>query len=328
MKLLRWISFVVVALSVVLPAGVALSATTPGGAATAQPGQGLEISPPVIEVSANPGQTVQTIIRIRNVSPGVLIASGHADDFGATGEEGQPKLLLDETEATRFSLKYWIKSVPDLTLAPQELKTATVNIAVPNDAEPGGHYGVVRFTAQAPELKGTGVALSASIGSLILLKVNGAITEKLSVAQFTPVKDDHPASLFESGPIKFLVRLKNEGSVHEKARGTIDVIDTLGKKVGAVVVNEKGGNVLPGPDGQNIRKFEQTLAKKNLFGHYTAKLNLTYSNGKPLTASVGFWVIPWKQLAIAFIIVLLLFAALRLGLRRYNAWIISQARRQ
>jgi hypothetical protein len=79
--------------------------TAPQGTATTNTsgssGQGLEISPPVIELAADPGQTVTASIRVRNVTAGQLIAKGKADDFGAgTDESGQPKLLLDETGAT------------------------------------------------------------------------------------------------------------------------------------------------------------------------------------------------------------------------------------
>jgi hypothetical protein len=305
-------------------------AATPNGSG----GQGLEISPPVIELSADPGQTVTTSIRIRNVTDGTLIAKGRADDFGAgAGEDGQPQLLLDESGATRFSLKYWVASVPDLRLAPKELKTNTIKIVVPANAEPGGHFGVVRFTAVPPDLDGTGVALSASVGALILLKVSGTITEKVSMAEFSSMstttdakgkKTSTKTSFFEHGPVDFLVRVHNEGSVHEKVKGTIEVTDWLGKKVASVNVNETGGNVLP----DSVRRFEQSLAKKQLFGHYKAKLSLNYSTGKQLSGDLGFWVIPWKLIVLAIVGLGIIGYLLKVAIRRYNDHIISQARRR
>ena len=312
----------------VWPAMVAVAATpapSPSGAATASPGQGLEISPPVIELSADPGQTVTTTIRVRNVANGDLIAKGRADDFGAGDDEsGQPKLLLDETGATRYSLKYWVSNVPDLRLAAGELKSTTITIKVPANAEPGGHFGVVRFTAVPPDLAGTGVALSASVGTLVLLRVSGAITDKVSLAEFSAGQNDQKHSFFEHGPVDFIVRVKNEGSVHEKVQGTIAVTGMFGQKMGNVAVNDKGGNVLPG----SIRKFQQTLGTKALFGYYTAQLNLTYLDGKnKLTGKLGFWVIPWKLILLALVGLAVLGWLLRLGIKRYNAHIIAQARR-
>jgi hypothetical protein len=300
---------------------------TPAGS----PGQGLEISPPVLELNANPGEKVTVQIRVRNVTTGVLIAKGKADDFGAGSDEsGQPKLLLDETGATRFSLKYWVGGVPDLQLAPSELKTTTITIAVPANAEPGGHFGVIRFTAVPPDLNGTGVALSASVGTLVLMKVAGPVTDKLSVAQFSTGSITKNGlgwldkTFFEQGPVDFLVRLKNEGSVHEKPKGDITITNMFGKKSKPLVVNQTGGNVLP----DSIRRFEASDKEKGLFGHYTAVLNLTYANNQTLTAKTGFWVLPWKMILLVMLALIVIVLLLRFGLKRYNNWIISQARRR
>jgi len=286
------------------------------------PGQGLEISPPVIELEADPGQTVTAAIRVRNVTRGELIAKGKADDFGAgADEEGKPRLLLDETGATRFSLKYWVSGVPDLRLAPQELKSTTVSIAVPANAEPGGHFGVVRFTAVPPELEGTGVALSASVGTLILLKVSGQIKDQLSLTEFGVTRQGKPGPWFEYGPLDFLVRVKNDGSVHEKPQGSVKITNMFGRQVANLKVNDKGGNVLP----DSIRRFELAWSEKRLFGRYTAKLSLTYAGNKKLDSTLTFWVIPWRLIGLVLVGLLVLFFLLRLGLRRYNQHIIEQA---
>ena len=320
------------------PVAYAAQAAAPApasAAANGSAGQGLEISPPVIELAADPGQTVVANIRIRNVTQGELIAKGKADDFGAGAtEDGQPKLLLDETGSTRYSLKFWVAGVPDLRLAPQELKTTTIKITVPKNAEPGGHFGVVRFTAVPPNLDGTGVALSASIGALILLKVSGTITEKVSLAEFSssqttlsggknPTLITKKGSFFEHGPVDFLVRVRNEGSVHEKVKGSIDIKGGLsGNKVATIAVNDKGGNILP----DSVRRFEQSLTSKQLFGHYSAVLTLNYANGKTLSSTFGFWVIPWKLILLVLLGLLILGFVLKIALRRYNNHIIAQAR--
>lgn len=312
------------AMSPVAMAAPAVPAASSAATTGATNGQGLEISPPVVELSADPGQTVTTTIRIRNVTSGELIAKGKADDFGAgSTEDGQPKLLLDETGSTRYSLKFWVQGVPDLALAPKELKTTTIKIIVPANAEPGGHYGVVRFTAVPPDLQGTGVALSASIGALILLKVSGSIQENVSIAEFSAGQSGKKGSFFEHGPVDFVTRLQNQGSVHEKVTGSIAVKSWTGQKIADVPVNPKGGNVLPG----SIRRFTESLTNKQLFGHYTAVLSLNYSAGKTLTSTIGFWVIPWKLVLLGLVGLIVLGFLLKVSIRRYNEHIIAQARR-
>jgi hypothetical protein len=302
---------------------VGSSASTSSGS----PGQGLEISPPVIELSANPGQTVTTKISLRDVTHGELIAKGQTDDFGAgTNEDGQPQLLLNETGATRYSLKYWIEPVPDMDLQPQQLVVTTVIINVPANAEPGGHYGVVRFTALPPNLQGTGVALSASVGTLILLRVNGPVTDKLSLVEFSNGHQTKDGSwinqwFFETGPVGFLVRLRNEGTVHEQPSGRITVKNAWGHQIATMTVNANGGNVLP----DSIRRFTEQLSNKKLFGYYKATVALTYAGSKHLSGTLSFWVIPWKLLLAVLVLLIVLFFAFRWGLRRYNEHIISKA---
>jgi hypothetical protein len=328
--------------SLVVVSSIAIVAMQFSGIASAatatNSGQGLELSPPVIELKSDPGQQVTAQIRLRNITKSDLIIKSRIDDFGAKGEDGQPQILLDETQATAYSLKYWVEPIPNLRLAPGNITTLTVKIDVPKTAEPGGHYGVVRFTAQPPELEGTGVALSASIGSLILLKVSGATKESAAVLTQTTnhvVKIGADKSLtlgavesfFETGPIGFTERIRNDGSVHIRPTGTLDIYNVFGKKVASLPMNDKpGGNILPA----STRKFELAWNKKWLFGPYRARTNLVY--GANNTALVGkyivFWVIPWKLILVVLLIIALIVFLARIGLKRYNQHIINQAKKR
>jgi hypothetical protein len=317
-------------LPAVLIAGTSLvQAATPAAPVPQGVAQGLEISPPVKELQADPGQTVSFPIRLRDVSSGALVVKATADDFGAKGENGDPKILLDEKEASRYSLKFWVQPLPNLTLVPQEVKTVTVNIAVPANAEPGGHYGVIRFTGTPPELEGTGVSLTASIGALVLLRVSGDIKEQLEVAEFYTSKPGKSgpsrASFFETGPINFTERLRNTGSVHSKPAGYVDVYNTFHKRIARLPVSNPARNVLP----DSIRRFEQQLETKSLFGRYTAQMNASYGNNKKLSSqTISFWVVPYKLLAVILFALIVLIVLLRQGVRRYNQWIIRQASRR
>lgn len=318
----------IIALLAVQSSGIAFAATTsPTNSINA--GQALEIAPPVVTLTVNPGQTVSIPIYLRDISKTNLVVTGQADDFLAAGEDGTPKLLLDSEGTNPFSLKNWVTSLPGLTLIPREIKAMNVTVHVPKDASPGGHYGVIRFTATPPNLDTTGVSLSASLGALLLLTVSGKITESVSIEQFATSQNGQIGWLFEAPPIDLVERFRNSGNVHEQPTGRITIKDMLGRKLADVNVNIPPANVLP----NSIRRYEQSLGNaiigdKVMFGRYTADLTVTYGASKTmLTNHLDFWVIPYRLIIVLIIALVAAFFILRFAIKRYNRFIIGQSQR-
>lgn len=305
------------------PAVQAVRQTTPN---SNDSGQALEIAPPVLTLSANPGDTVKAQISLRDVSPTKLLVEGQVNDFIAAGEDGTPKILMENDESSPYSLKPWIAPLSKLTLKPREIKELPVTIKVPKDAAPGGYYAVIRFTATPPELEGTGVALSASLGSLVLLRVNGPVREGMTIEEFSVNYGGKTGTMFQSTPLQFVQRIKNTGSVHEQPAGQVTIKDMFGKVVAAVNINLPPRNILPG----SIRKFEQPLdssviGNKMLFGRYTADLKVNYGTEKSITSTLTFWVIPYSLIGIGIAGLVATFFVLRFAIKRYNQSIITKA---
>ena len=305
----------------------AATPTAPQPSKTAPAGQALEIAPPVISITGNPGQSSKALIYLRNISGSNLVVSNQVNDFVAGGQDGTPKLILKDTSNNPYTLKPWISPLANLTLVPKEIKTLNVTINIPANASPGGHYGVIRFTGTPAGLSGTGVSLSASLGALLLVTVNGKISQGLAVQQFTVGKGGNSGKIFESLPLQFVEVLKNTGNVHVQPVGQVTLTNMFGKKVGAVNVNLPPGNILPA----SSRKFSQPLDKtvlgnKKLFGHYTADLKVTYGTEKKvLTSSLSFWVIPFKLIIFVALLLVVGFFGLRYLLKWYNRRIIDRA---
>jgi hypothetical protein len=97
----------------------------------------------------------------------------------------------------------------------------------------------------------------------------------------------------EWGPVPFGYQFENTGNTHVQAAGEITVTDSFGRLAGSVKVEPK--TVLPG----SSRTFEAIWPREVLFGHYTAKLEVTYGEQRRTqTAQVSFWVIPWRALVV------------------------------
>lgn len=299
-----------------LGSGVALAQTNSGS------GQGLQISPVIAEIIVDPGKTYNINITVQNVTTGDLYYQAFVNDFRAKDETGAPQVLLNQDLPASLSLVHWFKPIPSLLIHAKQSVVVPVQISIPADTEPGGHYGVIRFSGIAPELKDTGVALSASVGTLVLARVSGQAKEGLQLKDFYALRSSKRSNFFETGPLTFVERLYNSGNVHLKPEGSIIVKDMTGKVVSTLAVNPNGGNILP----LSTRRFEQSLNKGWMFGRYHANMSLAYgTGGQVLQHTLTFWVIPYKLIIIVLVVLIAVIWLIIWSVKRYNRKIIKKA---
>ncbi|MDX2776458.1 hypothetical protein PV379_03770 [Streptomyces caniscabiei] len=300
-----------------------------GSGTHAESGQAFTISPPLVELNANPGQTVEATIKLTNVSAGTLSITTQANDFGSKNETGEPNIIFDDKEPPPYTLKGWVGVPDDFTLASKETRTLTVPIAVPVTAEPGGHYGVIRFTGASAADGQNDVALSASIGTLVLLRVSGDIKQDAKVEEFySAASDFSKQSFFEAGPVTLVGRIRNDGNIHVKPTGTITIKDMYGNVIKTLRMNgdpssntDQPRSILP----QSVRRFDTELKDLQLFGNYTATMKLTYGDGKTLSSETTFWVVPVKMIVLVVAGLAIVGTLFVVGMKKYNAHIIKKA---
>lgn len=316
----RVLGFVGIAVVAVLALGFAYISS----AKAEESKQGLEISPPVGDYSANPGQTLNIALKVRNITDNDLTVKTKISDFKAKDEEGNADVLPEGQDNGAYSIKNWITKIPDFSIAPKELKTIQVNVRVPDKADPGGHYGAITFTPVATSSlsSGSGVVVSASVNSLVLVRVGGSAKESLSFEDFfTADQKKNRTRIFQSPDITFISRLRNSGTVHLQPAGNIEVFDIFGRRIATLTVNETNRKILPA----SIRRFENQLKKKFLFGYYKARETVVYGNDKnTVSKTISFFVIPWKLIIIVLLSLVALFFILRFAIRKYNAMIIRK----
>lgn len=267
----------------------------------------LGVSPLVFEITANPGEVVENFFKVYNPSPDTQVqVKMTLEDIAPTGEVGH--VIIEPAETETYSLAKWIKSEPEeFSLGPKEEKFVKFILTIPENAEPGGHYGTIIAGAKGVAGPGAaGATIAPRVGVLVLLIVPGAMKEELVV------KDFSVPNYSEYGPVPFTIRFENKGTVHVKPTGFVTVTNWLGQKVADA--NFSSHNVLPNA----TRKFEATLNKKWLWaGKYTATLTGSYGMSNiPLTPTViTFWAFPWKAgLGILVAVILLILIRKRLWL--------------
>lgn len=297
------------------------------GLAAAATGNGFRVSPPLYELTVKKGTSQTVSIFVENLSDLKVTAKPIVNDFVANDKEnGQPQLILDPNKsAPEHSFKPLVVPISNTTIAPLERKEIKVTLKVPATASPGGYYGTIRFQPTTTSSGGgSSVNLTASVGTLFLITVPGNLTQKLTLASFGAAKNGKTGTFFNSGPISLQTRLHNVGNIHVQPFGKILLKNTFGKVVYTTELNntDPRGNILP----NSIRKFDNPIGLKHLFGRYTAEGTFAYGdNGNLITVKKTFYVIPY----ILIIIVLLVLAFLIFGLprlvRAYNRRVITRA---
>ncbi len=291
-------------------------------------GNALKVSPVRQDVAADPGTKKTISIYVTNLTS--VPANLHAvqNDFTASSDEsGKPNVILDEKEyAPSHSLKRFMLPIKDFTVPANGTKQVDVILDVPKNAAGGGYFGAVRFEPASQSTDKT-LSVSASVGSLILLKVNGTIKEQLSIESFDVRKDGKAGKLFTSRKdLTTVVRFKNSGNVQVAPFGKI-VLSKGSKELFSKEINESKplGSVLP----DSIRRFEVPLDKVGGFGKYTVQGNFGYgSTGQLLSSKVTFYVVPVAlivALAIGVALVLLAIFFLPRLIRAYNRKVIRRA---
>lgn len=322
-----------------LLSGVALLfvATVPVMGATTTPstgaGNGLKVSPVTTNVTINPGQSQTVQIYVQNVTKGVVTLQAIVNDFTAsTNETGTPALLLNPGEyAPTHSLKRYVSPISDVTLQPGEQKVVNVLITIPKNAPGGGYYGAVRF-APATSTGNSNVTLSASVGSLILVRVPGNVKEMLRLDSFDVRSNENesPRVVFTSGDSLVVVaRFENLGDVQEQPFGKI-ILKQGNTQLASYEINNvtPRGNVLP----SSVRKFSVKLTKVGAIGKYTVMGNFGYgTSGQLVSGETTFYVVPVTLilvvLGVILAVVFFVFILPRM-IREYNRRIVERATRR
>lgn len=324
----------IVVTSLFTVAAVALGVTTPAFAATSSvsSGNGLRISPVHNDLTINPGQSKTIDVYVTNVTSQKATFQAEIDDFTASGDEsGTPALILNPGQtAPAHSLRKFVPALTPVTLNPGEQKDVKVPITIPTGTPAGGYYGAVRFAATNQAQNGQNVALSASVASLVLVKVPGDYKEIMGVQSLDVRRKDRVHVVFTNGKgLDAVARFKNNGDIQEAPFGKITVTKMGGKVVYTAEINsgEDPGNVLP----DSVRKFTVPLKNIGSFGKFTVTGDFGYGKGQTVTAKTTFYVLPLPVIIILIVLILLIiFLVVELPrlIKRYNQRVLRRAGRK
>lgn len=257
----------------------------------------LSVSPQSLDTAINPGQSTTHIFRVTNGSESTLSVQPTPKNFVPSGNEGAIRL---EEGDTPYSLADWLNVEPSGVTDIKNGQTFDfkVTIAVPENADPGGHFGSVVFRTIPSNQPRSAAAISQEIAPVILVRVPGDANEDASISKFGA----QASMIYQSKPITFEALFKNHGNVHIKPAGTISIFNIFGKQVASFPLS--GNNVIPGAERKMNAIWEDPGFR---IGMYTARLTAVYgSENRILTADTSFTILHLKQVLPIFIILFII----------------------
>ncbi|MBD3250211.1 MAG: hypothetical protein GF381_01395 [Candidatus Pacebacteria bacterium] len=264
------------------------------------------------ELVVNPGEKIQTDIRVKNNSNQTLSLKSYARDF-IVGENGRTPIPVDQSVSNRWSLASWMAVVPNQhELGPNETAQINIVIEVPDDALPGGHYAMVLHqptnnepATQDLDAQEAVTSINQMVGTLFYVIVDGPINEEAYITDFKF------NNFQEFGPVPFSFKVSNQSDIHIKPRMEVDIFNLIGQKVDSIKVEPR--NIFPLTSLNFNGKWEKVWG----FGLYKAKLTLSYGeNGQVVMANTNFWIIP-VRIVLAILFILLTLSAIIVSVRSH-----------
>ncbi len=313
----------------------------------AEKAQAVTVSPVRIELAVDPGQSIDSSIKIYNNERGVKTYYLFAAKFDSQDETGQPHFIPND----KTGIVSWTNLPTSIDVGPQQSQNVNFSISVPAGTDPGGYFGAVLISQIPPSPSGFDISLQSEVGTLLFLKVNGNFKQGETILEFETKDKNHT---FNHLPIEFFFRFQNSGADRAQPIGDITLKNMFGGTAKIISANPSAGNVLP----ESVRKFEMAWVtaggdiverfndkieypeflsftdavkyqwKHFAVGKYTANLQLVVNNdsSRHYAGTLSFWVFPW-QLLLVIAVATIVFMGPLLLLVIVIIWLIRRNRR-
>lgn len=302
----------------------------------------LTVSPAKIEITGDAGTTIFGEIDLYNEQEESKIFFSSFENFEPAGESGAPHFI-----GATDGLASWLSTTDQVALDRAQRVKIPFSITIPAETEPGGYFAAIFFGSSPPGTGASGeVSIGGKIGILVLLRVSGEVEESGGILDFGIGQNK---KLLSSVPVNFSYRINNTGGDRIVPLGDIVIKNTFRLRSASLAANVKEGSVLP----SSARKFEvvwdqkpDPLVKENEskghgtsffekastqwkefhFGWYTANLDLVWgTTNQRAQVKYHFFILPWQLFIIITLILTVGISLLRVGLKKYNRFIIAQA---
>lgn len=232
-------------------------------------------------------------------------------------QPGTAIMLTEEQEArATYSAASWVTvSRERIELVPNKNEKIFYEINVPSDVTKGEYNFIITLLSETEvERMGTGTITALSAGTPVLIKVGDDFAENAELLKF-----DSDRNFYERPSVTFETRISNLGDTHITPVGEIILTNIFKQEVGKIVFNTNGQSILRDNVGnyETVWNYGSFLTENNrlILGPIDAKFVATYRNFQPgfapLIAETSFWIIPWKYIVLAILLIVTFGAILK-----------------
>lgn len=237
-----------------------------------------------ISIQNNAGHKVQAFASVNAVN---VDEGGDIVDFTPRSQSDNTVTVTSWLAITRAGIEMNDGETVDIPL----------NIKIHPQAEPGIYHAFIGFgTGRNQDEAISQIKRGIAPGVIVTIKVSQNQVEFLKLNNFVI---DRLVITPDNEAVKY--RLTNPGSAAVVPRGEIIISNGRGDEVGSVVINPDKETLGPNQE----KEYKATVPTKGLLGKYKAFLSVDYGTEQVASVydTVFFYILPWKQLLIAFAVV-------------------------
>lgn len=265
---------------------------------------GLVISNSEQKIDISPEGAGHFTLFVQNNTDKDLLLETKIKSFRTIGDKGDIQ-LFDHSE--NVLINSWLKQQTPSSFELQSGKRskAVFLMSIPSSAENKGYYASVYFVGhQKDEITQNFESNKSKILLGVESEHNNILLRSGKLEEFLSPK------FVSYGPIEFGAKFKNNGKIHYKTKGQIEIYNLFDQKIAVIQLKEK--NILP----DSLLCFYGSWNPKFLFGKYLVIAKMIDGDGKITVKSKEFFAFPWKEFLEFTVIVSLIIIARKLRVKK------------